>query len=477
MIKKKRNNGLRKLCGHARRTWGTCECSWHFSFQWRGEKNHVRFAFDKKYGRHIEKDEAEDLAADLRKQIKAGTYGKPAPLADMTMQQLIDAYIERYVMVERKSTADDFRDGLGVVGRTVLPSPTGGKTALGMWRVLDVTTDSIERFREARRAAGTGPGGTNRLLSRLRGVFNWGIRVGYLEATPFARHGQAVVKMTREIPRSRRLDADTDEEARLLAACDPHLRSVVEAAIQSGMRRGEILGLRWADVSGLTIVESKDRPGHHECQWAGRAEIVLSAASTKTRRERRIPISSRLRSILEMRRFDPKGEAHEATAYVFGNALGQKVDSTKRAWQTAVLRAYGEPIVRTPTMNLAPECRATLKRVNLHFHDLRRECGSRWLEGGVPIHVVRDWLGHTNVSQTSTYLAGTVRTSHDAMTAYERLSPYTPPPADGDGDGACKKLASTRQSDGGRPRQTAAVRTKGNKKPQQNAISRDQRVM
>ena len=60
-----------------------------------------------------------------------------------------------------------------------------------------------------------------------------------------------------------------------------------------------------------------------------------------------------------------------------------------------------------------------LADVDLHFHDLRREAGSRWLEGGVPLHVVRDWLGHANISQTSTYLAGTQRTQHDAMTAYE----------------------------------------------------------
>jgi integrase len=37
----------------------------------------------------------------------------------------------------------------------------------------------------------------------------------------------------------------------------------------------------------------------------------------------------------------------------------------------------------------------------------------------VPLHTVRDWLGHTNISQTSTYLSGTQQTQHDAMKAYE----------------------------------------------------------
>ena len=53
-----------------------------------------------------------------------------------------------------------------------------------------------------------------------------------------------------------------------------------------------------------------------------------------------------------------------------------------------------------------------------HFHDLRREAGSRWLEAGIPLHVVRDWLGHENIAQTSTYLAGTVKGREDAMRMY-----------------------------------------------------------
>ena len=42
--------------------------------------------------------------------------------------------------------------------------------------------------------------------------------------------------------------------------------------------------------------------------------------------------------------------------------------------------------------------------INLHFHDLRHEAGCRWLEAGWPIHHVQEMLGHTNLSQTSTYL-------------------------------------------------------------------------
>jgi integrase len=64
-----------------------------------------------------------------------------------------------------------------------------------------------------------------------------------------------------------------------------------------------------------------------------------------------------------------------------------------------------------------------LKAINLHFHDLRREADSRWLDGGVPLQVIRDWLGHANISQTSTYLESTFAGQHDAMRAFEARQP------------------------------------------------------
>jgi integrase len=221
-----------------------------------------------------------------------------------------------------------------------------------------------------------------------------------------------VIKLSRETPRSRRLNEDTDEESRLLAACRPHLRAVVEAALETGLRSGELSSLQWMQVEGLTVNGAT-------LTWAPRAELVLPWRKTKTRRDRWIPISSRLKSILEMRRFDPAGAPLPLDSFVFGDEVGTRVKSKKRAWQTAVLKAHGHTPGYTKTMNLTAESRATLATIDLRFHDLRREAGSRWLEGGVPLHTIRDWLGHMSIAQTSTYLAGTMKTQHDAMRQFE----------------------------------------------------------
>jgi hypothetical protein len=87
----------------------------------------------------------------------------------------------------------------------------------------------------------------------------------------------------------------------------------------------------------------------------------------------------------------------------------------------------------TGARGLTPACRKLLRSVDLHFHDLRREAGSRWLDGGVPLQVIRDWLGHANISQTSTYLESTFAGQHEAMRAFEqRLQRIATPGATGD---------------------------------------------
>ena len=138
------------------------------------------------------------------------------------------------------------------------------------------------------------------------------------------------------------------------------------------MRRGEVLGLQWQDV---------------RCTATGTPEwIVLRPETTKTDRMRTIPVSDRMAAVLQRRRTDAKGAEHAPDAYVFGNAVGEHLDSVKTAWRATCRRAGID---------------------DLHFHDLRREAACRWFEAGVPVHHIRDLLGHADISTTSRYLAVT----------------------------------------------------------------------
>ena len=145
-------------------------------------------------------------------------------------------------------------------------------------------------------------------------------------------------------------------------------------------------------------------------------QYIYGIGKTKAKKPRRVPISAVLRGVLHARRLDPAGDPLPPSAFVFGDAVGRRRRSTKTAWRLTCQRA---------------------KITGLHFHDLRREAGSRWMEASVPLATIQRWLGHTNIAQTSTYLATTTVGEHEAMRRFEervgRLTPLdtdggTPPP-------------------------------------------------
>jgi hypothetical protein len=109
-------------------------------------------------------------------------------------------------------------------GAAVLELPTGERRALMDWHVRDVGTGAIEKFRAARRTQAIvtatdqdgrrrarrkgGVLATNRDLALIRAMFNWAIRLDYVDTTPFKKSTETVVKLSKETARRRRLEGD-----------------------------------------------------------------------------------------------------------------------------------------------------------------------------------------------------------------------------------------------------------------------------
>jgi integrase len=104
---------------------------------------------------------------------------------------------------------------------------------------------------------------------------------------------------------------------------------------------------------------------------------------------------------------------------VFGDVVGRRVAIVRKAWDTAVLKAHGHQPTWCGSNTLAPPSPAALRAIDLHFHDLRHEAGSRFIEAGWPLHHVQDMLGHKNVAQTSTYLNATPTGLQESMRRYD----------------------------------------------------------
>ena len=91
------------------------------------------------------------------------------------------------------------------------------------------------------------PASINRTLGLLRHMLNWAVGREHLGRTPFRRGTEVLIRMELEDNKRRRRISES-EEAALLAVASPHLRSMIIAALDTGMRRGEMLALRFGDI-------------------------------------------------------------------------------------------------------------------------------------------------------------------------------------------------------------------------------------
>lgn len=425
-----RNGGIRKLCGCTRRRWPKCRHSWHLNFSHDGHAH--RFSLDVEHGRPLEgKTEAEALAETIRTAIRAGTFRRrrelaaaepttPAPTADVIkMESFGGIYFDR----RGKPATSDERGHLRRLCAFVLPGTDG---TLGAKPLGAITEDDVELFFLELRERGAAASTWNKYLQLTKALFRWARRKKYLTFDPVA--DSEMLRRRTMAQRHRRLVPDRlddrgrvvepGEERRLLAASSPALQRLIVGALDTGCRRGELLSLRWRDVN------------------LRRGELHVRAAVAKTRRHRDVPISTRLSALLsmsltalEVQLTGPTSTPEQvrerertiAEAFVFGDALGRRVGTIKKQFETAVLKAHGHR-VRWAKGGLASECRAQLRDIDLHFHDLRHEAGSRFLEQGWPIHHVQAMLGHANLSQTSTYLNVVRGGLQDSMRRFEGVS-------------------------------------------------------
>lgn len=208
----------------------------------------------------------------------------------------------------------------------------------------------------------------NRELSVLRRMLSIARQQRWILESPFA-FGESLIAAADEKHRDRVLSRT--EEKRLLAQCigpREHLRGIIICALDTGMRRGEILLLRWCDVdlkTGLLSVE---------------------AMHTKTLRQRQLAISGRLAK--ELRRLHKLAQP-QPTDRVFGLA-----DNFKRSFKTACTNAQIE---------------------DLRFHDLRHTFATRLSEAGMTSDLIARLLGHSQTKTTYRYVNITEETAKRAV--------------------------------------------------------------
>ena len=240
------------------------------------------------------------------------------------------------------------------------------KDHFGEQRLSQITYLDLETYRNKRKATpanGTKPrtdASVNREMALIGHMLGKAVEWGMLETSPFKKGKRLMFKEN-----NHRLRFLTENEvAALLEACDdlkahsPYLRPLVETALHTGMRRGELLSLKWEQI----------RNGF----------IYLEGGMVKSGKGRQIPINDRLAEVFrEVRRGDQL-----KSPYVFCDFRGRRFYAVKRSFVSACRRAGIE---------------------DFRFHDLRHTFASRLVMRGASLKAVQELLGHADLKMTMRY--------------------------------------------------------------------------
>lgn len=224
----------------------------------------------------------------------------------------------------------------------------------------EITALNIQEFK-IKRAAEVSPATVNRALAVLKSMFNRAIEWDKATENPCKK-----VKMFKENNKRLRF-LEKEEIRKLLEAIDGlmlvnkhdqyiHLKPIIIVALNTGMRKGEILGLKWRDID----IQRK----------------TIHLSDTKNGEERYVPMNDAvIKTIIAV----PK---NKDSAYIFCNQKGEPYGDVKKSWLTAIKKA---------------------SIINFHFHDLRHTFASQLVMSGVDLNTVRDLLGHKSLEMTLRY--------------------------------------------------------------------------
>jgi integrase len=302
------------------------------------------------------KAQAERVEVTIRDSVCEGIYGKNVD-APKLRNFIAETFMPWAKTNKRTWAHDEFRS------RPLLE-------AMGHKAMDEISPILIERYKRDRRAAKTvrgterAPSSVNRELELLSKIFSLAIDQGLAIHNPCQK-----VKRFREDNERNRYLSD-EEESRLMAVLNgprASLCPLVVLAIHTGMRRGELLSLRWANVDfarGLIHVMNSHRE------------------QTKSGHSRSIPMNQISRKeLLSLQR--KSGD----TEYVFVNRrTGKPRTDVKRGFRSACRDAGLE---------------------DFRFHDLRHTAATRLGDAGVDTRRIMAILGHRCIQTLARYTHAT----------------------------------------------------------------------
>lgn len=265
----------------------------------------------------------------------------------ITFNQLADKYVENF---GTQKCFAGFKDYM----------IKGLRAEFGERKLSQISYMDLETWRNKRKATLTiagkprADGSVNNELAVFGHMMSKAVEWQLLEVNPFKKGAGLLIRVDNQ--RTRFL-SEPEIEA-LLSECPRHLKPIVETAILTGMRLGEILSLKWEQIrNGL---------------------IMLEGGMVKSGKGRQIPVNEDLDMVFkEVRR-----QNHLKSEFVFCDSQGRRFNDVRSSFSGACRRAGVE---------------------NFRFHDLRHTFASRLVMRGASIKAVQELLGHSTLNMTMRY--------------------------------------------------------------------------
>jgi len=311
--------------------------------------------------------EAREKLEEKRATARSGEYQSLSSRKKITFEQLAEKYEEMqkgepYFEKTRKYYVGIIKDFFG-------------KRRLYQINPLDVEIYKKQRKEtptRAKKLRSEVP--VNRELETLRHMFNKAVEWGMMEKNPFDKFRDRIlfkedenrIRYLKE-DEIKRLFAVLEEKPKEKKKSPPeevptrkinpfYLKNIVKAALLTGLRRGDLLSLKWANVD--------------------LEKGVLFFNEQKKRSKRRIKVLNS--DMIELLKSTPHGESET----IFNCPDGKPLKDIKRSFRTALKKAGIK---------------------DFHFHDLRHTSASYMVMRGASLKAVQEHLGHTSLTMTQRY--------------------------------------------------------------------------
>jgi len=281
--------------------------------------------------------DAVEVLQQKYKEVFEVKHGLRPKVKRITFIDFAKKYLEDYAKVNKKSWKTD----LGVLESM--------KKFFGSKYLENITSEDVERYKK-RRVREVKKVTVNYDLAVLKKMLNLALEWEYLDSKKMAK-----IRMFPRVQSQKERILNPKEEKELLKHCPEHLRQIIKVALNTGLRLGEILNLKWNDIE--------------------KEKSYLIVEKSKSGRSRTVPLNDKVCKLFQ--------SLPEKNTYIFYNPrTGTRYDNVSSSFSTARRKSGLE---------------------DLRFHDLRHTFASRLIEKGVDIITVKELLGHSDVGITQRY--------------------------------------------------------------------------